>query len=45
MNVTKKGELIELSYEEAVDFIMPKHYAGRVPVVSKAFGWTWGGNS
>ena len=35
----KKCTLIELSYEEAINFIMPKHYAGRVPVISKAFGW------
>lgn len=41
MNETRKGVLIELSYEEAIDFIMPKHYAGRVPVISKAFGWVF----
>lgn len=42
MNKYKKGILIELSYHEAIDFIVPKHYAGRIPVVSKAFGWKVG---
>ena len=39
MDNNKNGILIKLSYEEAIDFVMPKHYTGRIPVISKAFGW------
>lgn len=28
----------EISYDEAVAFLLPRHYSGRKPVVSKAFG-------
>lgn len=28
----------EISYTEAVNFLLPKHYSGRKPVVQKAFG-------
>lgn len=34
-----KGEIRIISYQEAVDFLLPRHYAGRIPVISKAFGW------
>lgn len=34
-----KGTVKEISYQEAVDFLLPKHYSGRVPPISKAFGW------
>lgn len=33
----RKIELI--THEQALDFIMPKHYAGRKPQITKAFGW------
>jgi hypothetical protein len=33
------GELVNISYKEAVDFILPKHYSGRIPSISFAFGW------
>ena len=29
----------EITYKEAVDFLLPKHYSGRIPSVHKAFGW------
>ena len=29
----------EISYGDAVDFLLPRHYSGRKPCVSKAFGW------
>lgn len=29
----------QIDYKEALDFIMPKHYAGRKPQITKAFGW------
>lgn len=29
----------EISTQEAVNFLLPKHYSGRVPTISKAFGW------
>jgi len=34
-----KGKILQLSYKEACDFLLPRHYAGRKPVISKAFGW------
>jgi hypothetical protein len=34
-----KGEILILSYKESCAFIMPRHYAGRKPVISRAFGW------
>ena len=33
------GELREISYKTAKDFILPRHYAGRTPQITKAFGW------
>jgi len=32
-------EIKEISYEVAKDFLLPRHYSGRMPNVSKAFGW------
>jgi hypothetical protein len=32
-------ELVYLDYKVAIDFLLPKHYSGRIPVVSYAFGW------
>lgn len=29
----------EITYKEAVDFLLPKHYSGRIPNIHKAFGW------
>ncbi len=34
-----KGSIIYLDYKEAVDFLLPRHYSGRIPSISKAFGW------
>jgi hypothetical protein len=34
-----KGEIVVLSYSESVDFLLPKHYSGRIPCISYAFGW------
>ena len=34
-----KGTIEEIDYKTAVDFILPRHYSGRVPTISKAFGW------
>jgi hypothetical protein len=33
------GELVELEYKQAVDFLLPKHYSGRIPNIKYAFGW------
>lgn len=33
------GELKLLTAKEAWDFLKPRHYAGRRPQISKAFGW------
>lgn len=34
-----KGSIILLSSKEAWEFLKPKHYAGRKPQITKAFGW------
>lgn len=34
-----KGKVLFLSSNEAWDFLKDKHYAGRKPSISKAFGW------
>lgn len=31
--------IIEIDYHTAINFLLPRHYSGRKPVVSKAFGW------
>lgn len=35
----KTGELKIISYQEAADFLLPRHYSGRIPSISIAFGW------
>jgi hypothetical protein len=34
-----KGEIVFLEYQQAVDFLLPRHYSGRTPSISHAFGW------
>ena len=34
-----KGEIRYLEYQEAVNFLLPRHYSGRIPSISQAFGW------
>jgi hypothetical protein len=34
-----KGKIEILDYEAAVNFLLPKHYSGRTPSISIAFGW------
>lgn len=34
-----KGKIVSLTAKEAIDFLLPKHYSGRTPQVSYAFGW------
>lgn len=31
--------MVEISQAEAVAFLLPRHYSGRKPSISKAFGW------
>lgn len=38
-----KGKVVYLSASEAWDFLEPRHYAGRKPQISKAFGWNING--
>ena len=38
-----KGNIEEIDYKSAVNFLLPRHYAGRIPTISKAFGWFEGG--
>jgi hypothetical protein len=33
------GEIITLSYTDAINFLLPKHYSGRKPNIKYAFGW------
>lgn len=40
-----KGKVEQIDYETAVNFLLPKHYSGRKPVISKAFGWYLGGGN
>lgn len=39
-----KGTIKYLSYDEAIGFLLPRHYSGRKPVISKAFGWEINGS-
>lgn len=34
-----KGKIELINHDEALNFIMPRHYAGRKPQITKAFGW------
>lgn len=34
-----KGEVRYLTNAEATDFLLPRHYSGRKPAISFAFGW------
>lgn len=38
-----KGIIKIITYQEAVDFLLPRHYSGRIPAISKAFGWFFDG--
>ena len=33
------GNIIPITAQVAKDFLLPRHYSGRVPSISKAFGW------
>ncbi len=33
------GVIVEIDYQTAVDFLLPKHYSGRIPTISVAYGW------
>lgn len=35
----KEKQISAISYKEACDFLLPRHYSGRKPVISRAFGW------
>ena len=39
-----KGKIVYLSSSEAWEFLKPRHYAGRRPSISEAFGWEINGN-
>ena len=34
-----KGQILTISYKEAVNYLLPRHYSGRIPSISWAFGW------
>lgn len=31
--------VVELTSKQASDFLLPRHYSGRIPTISQAFGW------
>ena len=33
------GIIVPIDYHTAVNFVLPKHYSGRVPMITRAFGW------
>lgn len=33
-----KGRILNIDYQTAVDFLLPKHYSGRIPSISRAYG-------
>ena len=33
------GEIVDIDYDIASDFLIQWHYSGRVPTISRAFGW------
>lgn len=37
--MTNKGLVKLVDYNTAKDFLLPKHYSGRIPSISYAFGW------
>jgi hypothetical protein len=37
-----RGEIKEIDYKTAKDFLLPRHYSGRIPVISFAYGWYFG---
>lgn len=37
------GEIVEMSADDATRFLLPRHYSGRTPSISKAFGWYFDG--
>ena len=38
-----KGNVVLITAKEAWEFLEPRHYAGRKPSISRAFGWFIGG--
>lgn len=34
-----KGIIKVIGYKEAIDFLLPRHYSGRKPQITTAFGW------
>lgn len=34
-----KGQIFHIDAQKAIEFILPRHYAGRKPQVTKAFAW------
>ena len=34
-----KGKIEVITFEQAVTFLLPRHYSGRTPSISIAFGW------
>lgn len=38
-----KGRVEYIDSKTAGEFLLPKHYSGRLPTISQAFGWYFGG--
>jgi hypothetical protein len=37
-----RGTVLPISYKDAIGFLLPKHYSGRKPSITWAFGWYFG---
>ncbi len=37
------GLITKINYQEAKEFLLPKHYSGRIPSISYAYGWYYEG--
>ena len=37
-----KGKIKQIDYKQAKEFLLPKHYSGRIPSISYAYGWFFG---
>ena len=33
-----EDNIVEISYKDAINFLLPRHYSGRKPIIQKAFG-------
>ena len=39
LNRTVRGQFSSITYKQAVDFLLPRHYSGRKPSITCSFGY------